>query len=69
NGPRLLLADEPTGNLDHAAAAEILDLLSELRRAEGLTVIVASHDDDVAVRADRIVRMRDGRVIAGAAVR
>lgn len=66
NGPRLLLADEPTGNLDSAAAASLLDLLGSLRTPGGLTLVVATHDPDVAARADRVVRLRAGR-LAGAA--
>ncbi len=64
NGPRILLADEPTGNLDSATAAEILDLLAALGRQEGLTLVMVTHDEDDAARADRIVRLRDGRVVA-----
>ena len=61
NGPHVLLADEPTGNLDTATGAEILDLLMSLSRA-GRTVIVVTHDTDVARRAHRIIRMQDGRL-------
>lgn len=67
NDPRLLLADEPTGNLDATAAASLLDLLGSLRTAGGLTLVVATHDPIVAARADRVVRLRAGRV-ADAAV-
>ncbi len=63
NGPRVLLADEPTGNLDSAAATEVLDLIAGLRTDGTLTVLVASHDPDIAARAERIVRIRDGRVV------
>ena len=59
NRPSLLLADEPTGNLDDATAAQILDLFDELH-AEGLTLAVITHDADVARRARRPVRIRDG---------
>jgi putative ABC transport system ATP-binding protein len=62
SGPRLLLADEPTGNLDAAASAALLDLLGSLRTAEDLTLIVATHDHEVAARADRAVRLRSGRL-------
>jgi ABC-type lipoprotein export system ATPase subunit len=64
NGPHILLADEPTGNLDSATAAEILDLLAALVRQEGLTLVMVTHDEDDAARADRIVRLRDGRIVA-----
>ena len=63
NEPRLLLADEPTGNLDSAMGAEIIALLLELRKERGMTGVVGTHDPLVASRCDRIVRLRDGRVI------
>jgi putative ABC transport system ATP-binding protein len=63
NDPAILLADEPTGSLDSAAGARILDLLEQLRRERGLTIVMVTHDMDVASRADRIVHMLDGRVV------
>ena len=63
NDPGLLLADEPTGNLDSATGAEIMDLLLDLRARRGMTIIVATHDPVIAARCDRIVRLRDGRVV------
>ncbi len=63
NRPRLLLADEPTGALDSASAGRALDLLETLRERHGMTVIVVSHDDSVAARADRVVHIVDGRVV------
>jgi putative ABC transport system ATP-binding protein len=65
NDPAILLADEPTGRLDSSSGRRILDLLEELREKRGLTVIVVTHDRDVADRADRIVEMLDGRIVAG----
>jgi ABC-type lipoprotein export system ATPase subunit len=62
--PRVLLADEPTGNLDSATGAEVLRVLDELRRAERTALLLVTHDDNVATLADRVVRMRDGRVDA-----
>ena len=62
NDPAILLADEPTGSLDSAAGARVLDLLERLRRERGLTVVLVTHDAGVAARADRIVRMLDGRI-------
>ena len=62
NGPVLLLADEPTGNLDTASGAEILDLFGELN-ASGVTVLVVTHDPEVAARAQRVVELRDGRIV------
>jgi ABC-type lipoprotein export system ATPase subunit len=61
--PRLLLADEPTGNLDSASGAEVLRLLDELRRRERAALLLATHDDRIAAVADRIVRMADGRIV------
>jgi putative ABC transport system ATP-binding protein len=61
--PALLVADEPTGNLDSASGAAILALLDELRREQGAALVLATHDERIAARADRVVRMRDGRVI------
>jgi ABC-type lipoprotein export system ATPase subunit len=65
NDPCLLLADEPTGSLDSDSGMRALDLLARLRDTHGMTVIVVSHDDAVASRADRVVRLVDGRVIEG----
>jgi putative ABC transport system ATP-binding protein len=63
NTPHLLLADEPTGNLDSRTATGILDLLAELRRENPMTVIIATHDPQIAARCDRLIRLRDGAVI------
>jgi putative ABC transport system ATP-binding protein len=60
--PGLLLADEPTGNLDSRTGAAILDLLLELRARLGTTILVATHDPVVAARCDRLVRLQDGHV-------
>lgn len=61
--PRLLLADEPTGALDSRTGAEVLELLLDLQRREGLTVVIVTHDPSVAARADRQVHLLDGRVV------
>ncbi|HCG03252.1 MAG TPA: ABC transporter [Chloroflexi bacterium] len=63
NEPFLLLADEPTGNLDSRTGAEIMELLLELRERHGMTVIVATHDAVVASACERIIRLRDGQVV------
>jgi putative ABC transport system ATP-binding protein len=63
NSPALLLADEPTGNLDSATATEILRLLATLRRDRAMTIILATHDPQVAAQCERMVRLRDGAVI------
>ncbi|MFT5423663.1 MAG: lipoprotein-releasing system ATP-binding protein [Phycisphaerales bacterium] len=62
NGPRLLLADEPTGNLDRETGDQILGVLAGLRERLGLTMVMVTHDAQVAQRADRTVRLVDGRV-------
>jgi putative ABC transport system ATP-binding protein len=59
--PRLLLADEPTGALDTTTSDQIMDLLNQANRA-GLTLIMVTHEPDVAARAQRIVRIRDGQI-------
>jgi len=62
NTPALLLADEPTGNVDVGSAAGILDLLTGLRIEHAMTVVVASHDPQVAARCERLIRLTGGRV-------
>jgi putative ABC transport system ATP-binding protein len=62
NSPSLLLADEPTGNLDSKTGATILELLCGLIKEKGLTLVIVTHDAEVAARADRIIHLRDGRV-------
>lgn len=60
--PAILLADEPTGNLDSAASARVLDLFGEMHRGSGQTILLVTHNTEVARAADRIIRMRDGRI-------
>lgn len=64
NQPPLLLADEPTGELDSATATEVFAALHELNRSTGVTVIIVSHDRTITERVDRVVTMRDGRTAA-----
>ena len=65
NRPEILLADEPTGNLDSATAAEIMALLLDHLRREGTTLIMVTHDEELARQAaDRIVRLKDGRIVS-----
>jgi putative ABC transport system ATP-binding protein len=64
NDPPLLIADEPTGNLDSATGASILDLLDDLHERAGTTIVVATHDQAVAQRCTRAVAIRDGRLIS-----
>jgi putative ABC transport system ATP-binding protein len=61
--PPLLLADEPTGNLDSITGAEILDLLDELHREYKTTILLVTHNDEAAAHCDRILRLRDGRIV------
>jgi putative ABC transport system ATP-binding protein len=62
--PSVLLADEPTGNLDSATGADVLSLLESLNSASGVAVVLVTHDHEVAARARRQIRMRDGLVVA-----
>lgn len=64
NGPSVVLADEPTGNLDSENAQQIMDLLLKLHRELGVTLVLVTHDMGLAELASRIVRMKDGRVIS-----
>lgn len=66
NGPEILLADEPTGNLDTATAGSVEDLLIELRDRHGVTLVVATHNPNFAKRLDRQVHMVDGRLVEDA---
>ncbi|MEU8264363.1 ABC transporter ATP-binding protein [Micromonospora sp. NPDC048999] len=61
--PRLLLADEPTGNLDSTTGAQILDLLLDLRDQHGMTILLATHERAIAARCDRLIRLGDGRIV------
>lgn len=61
--PSVLLADEPTGNLDTQASHEVMQLLRRLNVSDGLTVIVVTHEPDIAACADRIIQVKDGRIV------
>ena len=63
NDPEILFADEPTGNLDSESGGTILELLKRLSEEEGKTLIIVTHDPDAAAIAERIIRLRDGRVV------
>jgi len=65
NKPRLLLGDEPTGNLDHVTSDEVMGVLLKLVRGTGLAALIATHNLDLAKRLDRILRIEDGVVVAG----
>jgi putative ABC transport system ATP-binding protein len=62
NRPRVLLADEPTGNLDSRTSTEVVDLLGRLVADQGVTVVIVTHEEDVARRAARRIRLRDGQI-------
>jgi putative ABC transport system ATP-binding protein len=64
HSPRLLLADEPTGNLDEAAAARVLDCLGEAVRKAGAAALMVTHSPLAAARADRVLRLAHGRLVA-----
>ena len=63
NDPRIIFADEPTGNLDTATGAVVEDLLFGLHREQGITLIVVTHDEELAARCDRRIHIRDGRIV------
>jgi macrolide transport system ATP-binding/permease protein len=64
NHPAVLLADEPTGNLDTRTSHEIMEIIGRLNREQGVTVIVVTHEPDIAAYADRVIVMRDGRILS-----
>ncbi len=66
--PRLLLADEPTGNLDTRTSLEIMEILQRLNRERGISIVLVTHEADIAEYAERIVTFRDGRVVRDVAV-
>ena len=63
NNPSILLADEPSGNLDSENAVKLHDLFFELRDKHGLTVIIVTHNEELAARADKVIRMADGLLV------
>jgi putative ABC transport system ATP-binding protein len=64
NNPEILLADEPTGQLDSRTSEEIMKIFQDLNRTRGLTIILITHSDEIAAYADRVVRFRDGRIVS-----
>jgi len=68
NRPRIILADEPTGNLDTVTSREIMALFTRLNKEDGITVIIVTHEADIADYADRLVRFVDGRIVHDGAV-
>jgi putative ABC transport system ATP-binding protein len=65
NAPAIILADEPTGNLDTKTGDEILDIFESLNRDRGMTVVMVTHDPDVGARAGRIIHILDGQIVSG----
>jgi putative ABC transport system ATP-binding protein len=68
NNPEILLADEPTGQLDSRTGDEIMKIFQDLNRRRGITILLITHSDEIAAYADRIVRFRDGRIVSDDAV-
>ncbi len=68
NDAPIILADEPTGRLDSQSSAQVMDLLEQLRREQGVTLVVVSHDPTVSSRADRVLHMLDGRITTDSTV-
>ena len=64
HGPRLILGDEPTGELDSETSVSVLDLMLEAQASIGATLIIVTHDPDVAARLERVVVLRDGKLVS-----
>ena len=63
NDPEIILADEPTGNLDSASGKQVLEILRQLREKQGKTVILVTHSQEGAAIADRVIKMSDGKLL------
>jgi putative ABC transport system ATP-binding protein len=63
NNPPIIMADEPTGNLDSKSGAEIMEILQRLHEERGITVVMVTHDEEIGAEAERIVRLRDGLIV------
>ncbi len=64
NKPSILLADEPTGNLDSTNSARIMEILTGIQKSRGMTLIVVTHENEIANSAPRHIRIRDGRIVS-----
>jgi len=65
NNPAILMADEPTGNLDTIAGAEVMEILRQLHKEQGLTVVMVTHNEAIGAQAQRVIRLRDGQIVDG----
>jgi putative ABC transport system ATP-binding protein len=65
NRPEVILADEPTGNLDSKSGKDILDILMKLNREENVTLVTVTHDKNIASHSERIIYLKDGEIIKG----
>lgn len=63
NNPDIIMADEPTGNLDSASGAEVMEILQRLHKEHGITVVMVTHDEEIGAQAERIIRLRDGQIV------
>jgi putative ABC transport system ATP-binding protein len=63
NSPEILFADEPTGNLDSENSSQVIGLLQAIQKETGMTLIIVTHDERIAARADRIIRLEDGKIM------
>jgi putative ABC transport system ATP-binding protein len=68
NQPEIVFADEPTGNLDSSNSADILELLFELQREQGTTLVLVTHDMNIARLADRVIQLQDGEIVHSGSV-
>jgi len=65
NDPPIIMADEPTGNLDSRAGAEVMEILHRLHEERGITVVMVTHDEEIGAQAERVVRLWDGQIVNG----
>ncbi len=63
NNPAIIMADEPTGNLDSKSGAEVMDILHRLHAEKGITIVMVTHDEEIGAQAGRVVRLRDGQIV------
>jgi len=63
NNPTIIMADEPTGNLDSTAGAEVMDILHRLDEDKGITIVMVTHDEEIGAHAERVIRLRDGLIV------